>query len=65
MGQNLITGANEEVHIIITGRPLFSNNDEDVRYEFKDLSSDSNEKVFSSFEEENQKYSSIINFNQI
>ena len=63
MGQNLITGANEKVHIIWP--PLFSNNDEDVRYEFKDLSSDSNEKVFSSFEEENQKYSSIINFNQI
>jgi len=32
-----------------------SNNDEYVRYEFKDLSSDSNKKVFSVFEEENQK----------
>ena len=34
---------------------LWSKNDEDVRYEFKDLSSDSNKKVFSVFEEENQK----------
>ena len=33
----------------------FAKNDEDVRYEFKDLSSDSNKKVFSVFEEENQK----------
>ena len=35
--------------------PPFHENDEDVRYEFKDLSSDSNKKVFSVFEEENQK----------